>query len=104
MDEVRPGSSEAEQTQSRDSVAAVSAAAASSSAAGWRPRELAFAPCVPRGEEVSAGKSQTLRAGVRKPVSLLLWIFGDFGDSFLITVIALDFCFVLRVSVCFGLA
>lgn len=59
MDEVRPGS-EPEQTQKT--------AVASSSSPPWRPRELAFAPFVVRGEEqVSfAGKSPTLRAAVRK--------------------------------------
>ncbi|XP_057417744.1 dual specificity protein kinase YAK1 homolog isoform X2 [Lotus japonicus] len=76
MDGVRTGSSsscssEAEQPQSRDS------ASSSSSSSGWRPRGLVFAvfaPCVPqqqqqqRREDVSAGKSPTLRAVVRKPL------------------------------------
>lgn len=72
MDEVvRPvGSSscsEVEQSQSRDTVVET----ASSSDSGWRPRELAFAPFVPRGDEQrvnAAGKSLKLRAFVRKPL------------------------------------
>uniref|UniRef100_A0A1S3DVJ8 Dual specificity protein kinase YAK1 homolog n=2 Tax=Cicer arietinum TaxID=3827 RepID=A0A1S3DVJ8_CICAR len=71
MDEVRPSScsSEAEQTQSRETV--VETASSSSSSSGWRPRELAFAPFVPRGEELQQqklGKSSKLRAVVRKPL------------------------------------
>jgi len=78
MDEVvRPVgsscSSEVEHTQSRDTVVET----ASSSDSGWRPRELAFAPFVPRGDEQrvnAAGKSLKLRAFVRKPVSLYFFL------------------------------
>lgn len=86
MDGVRTGSSscssEAEQPQSRDS------ASSSSSSSGWRPRGLVFAPCVPQQqqqqrEDVSAGKSPTLRAVVRKPVSFIVIVFWlSMDDSF----------------------
>ncbi|KAI5419049.1 dual specificity protein kinase YAK1 homolog [Lathyrus oleraceus] len=79
MDEVRPeGSSscstEAEQTQSRDTIVET---APSFSPSGWCPRELAFAPFVPLVEDQqqkedkrvnAAGKFSKYRAFVRKPL------------------------------------
>lgn len=104
MDEVRPGgssscSSEAEQTQSRDTIVET---ASSFSSSGWCPRELAFAPFVPLVEDQqqkedkrvnAAGKSSKYRAVIRKPVSLLLF--------FCVVVLVICFAFVVIALVCY---
>lgn len=71
MDEVRPRN-ETEQPQSRDMAAITSSSSSASTSAGsgWCPDRLAFAPYVPQDGGATAEKSQTLRAVVRKPVSL----------------------------------